>query len=74
MACPRPKRSSSRCVRRPGLRRAGRALLTPAVREVLTIEGSVAARTGRGGTAPVRVAEQLAEARAKVEQFRTRLG
>ncbi len=35
--------------------------LTPAVREVLTIEGSVASRTGAGGTAPVRVAEQRAE-------------
>ena len=40
--------------------------LTPAVREVLTIEGSVGARTGRGGTAPVRVAEQLDEVRAAV--------
>ncbi|NLE98191.1 MAG: argininosuccinate lyase, partial [Propionibacterium sp.] len=30
---------------------------------VLTTEGSVAARDGRGGTAPVRVAEQLAELR-----------
>jgi UTP:GlnB (protein PII) uridylyltransferase len=29
------------------------------VRSVLTIAGSVASRTGRGGTAPVRVAEQL---------------
>jgi argininosuccinate lyase len=35
--------------------------LTPAVREVLTVEGSVASRDGRGGTAPVRVAEQLDE-------------
>jgi argininosuccinate lyase len=32
--------------------------LTPQVREVLTVEGSVASRNGRGGTAPVRVAEQ----------------
>ncbi|GAB2786450.1 argininosuccinate lyase [Amycolatopsis magusensis] len=32
--------------------------LTPAVREVLTIEGSVASRDARGGTAPVRVTEQ----------------
>jgi len=31
------------------------------VRSVLTIAGSVASRTGRGGTAPVRVAEQLTE-------------
>ena len=37
--------------------------LTPAVREVLTVEGSVASRDGRGGTAPDRVAEQLAELR-----------
>lgn len=36
-------------------------LLTPAVREVLTIDGSVASRDGVGGTAPVRVAEQLAQ-------------
>jgi argininosuccinate lyase len=38
--------------------------LTPAVRDVLTIEGSVASRTGRGGTSPERVAEQLTELRA----------
>ncbi len=35
--------------------------LSPAVREVLSIEGSVASRTGAGGTAPVRVGEQRAE-------------
>jgi len=35
-------------------------LLTPEVRTVLTIEGSVASRDNVGGTAPVRVAEQLA--------------
>ncbi|OBG01414.1 argininosuccinate lyase [Mycolicibacter sinensis] len=34
--------------------------LTPQVREVLTIEGSVASRDARGGTAPARVADQLA--------------
>ncbi|EPQ76252.1 argininosuccinate lyase [Mycobacterium marinum] len=33
--------------------------LTPQVRDVLTIEGSVSARDSRGGTAPKRVAEQL---------------
>ncbi len=33
--------------------------LTPQVREVLTIEGSVSSRDARGGTAPSRVAEQL---------------
>ena len=49
------------------------AALTPAVREVLTIEGSVAARDGRGGTAPARVAEQLAEARGVADGFRGRL-
>ncbi len=40
--------------------------LTSGVRDVLTIEGSVASRTGRGGTAPVRVAEQLAELRTRI--------
>jgi argininosuccinate lyase len=40
--------------------------LTPAVRGVLTVEGSIASRDGRGGTAPARVAEQLAELRAAV--------
>ncbi len=40
--------------------------LTPEVRSVLTIEGSVSSRSGRGGTAPERVAEQLAELRARV--------
>ncbi len=33
--------------------------LTPAVREVLSVEGSLASRSARGGTAPARVAEQL---------------
>jgi argininosuccinate lyase len=47
--------------------------LTPAVREVLTIEGSVSSRTGRGGTAPVRVAEQLAELRERIAGARTGL-
>ncbi|HSP60836.1 MAG TPA: argininosuccinate lyase [Ornithinimicrobium sp.] len=47
--------------------------LTPAVRDVLTAEGSVAARTGRGGTAPVRVREQLAELAAAVDRHRERL-
>ncbi len=47
--------------------------LTPAVRDVLTVEGSVAARTGRGGTAPVRVREQLAELAGVVSGHRERL-
>lgn len=37
--------------------------LTPRVREVLTVEGSLASRDSRGGTALVRVTEQLAELR-----------
>jgi argininosuccinate lyase len=40
--------------------------LTPDVREVLTVEGAVAARSGYGGTAPARVTEQLAALRAAV--------
>jgi argininosuccinate lyase len=44
--------------------------LTPAVREVLTVEGSVASRDGRGGTAPVRVAEQLDELTEAVARAR----
>jgi len=37
--------------------------LTPAVRDVLTVPGSVASRSSRGGTAPARVIEQLEELR-----------
>jgi argininosuccinate lyase len=48
--------------------------LTPAVREVLTVEGSVGSRDARGGTAKVRVAEQLAELRERVAEHRARLG
>ncbi len=44
--------------------------LTPEVRLVLTVEGSVASRSGRGGTAPVRVAEQLADLRKRVQEAR----
>ncbi|MFY2860092.1 argininosuccinate lyase [Mycobacterium sp. THU-M104] len=47
--------------------------LTPRVREVLTIEGSVSSRDARGGTAPVRVAEQLAAIGAAGEDLRNRL-
>ena len=46
------------------------ARLTPEVREVLTAEGSVASRDGRGGTAPARVAEQLEELRVAVADHR----
>ena len=38
--------------------------LTPGVRDVLSVEGSLASRDARGGTAPARVREQLAELRA----------
>ncbi|GAA4536637.1 argininosuccinate lyase [Mycobacterium paraffinicum] len=48
--------------------------LTPQVREVLTIEGSVASRDRRGGTAPVRVAEQLEAVLAESEELKSRLG
>jgi argininosuccinate lyase len=47
--------------------------LTPAVRDVLTAEGSVASRDGRGGTAPVRVRDQLAELAATINDHRGRL-
>ena len=36
----------------------------PAVREVLSTEGSVSARNGKGGTSPARVREQIACAKA----------
>jgi argininosuccinate lyase len=48
--------------------------LTPAVRAVLTVDGSVASRSGRGGTAPVRVGEQLDELRSASAGHRARLG
>jgi argininosuccinate lyase len=44
--------------------------LTPGVRDVLTVEGSVASRDARGGTARERVAEQLDELRAVVAGHR----
>ncbi|MFC6286466.1 argininosuccinate lyase [Nocardioides sp. GCM10027113] len=47
--------------------------LRPDVRDVLTAEGSVGARDGRGGTAPVRVREQLAELTERVAAHRARL-
>ncbi|CAN5160043.1 MAG: argininosuccinate lyase [Nocardioides sp.] len=47
--------------------------LTSGVRTVLTVQGSVTSRDGRGGTAPVRVAEQRAQLRAKVEAARADL-
>ncbi len=47
--------------------------LTPEVRSVLTVEASVRARRGRGGTAPDRVREQLAELTDRVAGHRGRL-
>jgi argininosuccinate lyase len=46
------------------------AYLTPEVRTVLTVEGSVGSRAARGGTAPERVREQLAELVARAESAR----
>lgn len=43
--------------------------LTPEVRGVLTIEGSVASRDGIGGTAPVRVDEQFARLADRVRHL-----
>lgn len=47
--------------------------LTARVREVLTVEGSVNARSARGGTAPVQVAKQLGVVRNTTEELRIRL-
>ena len=44
--------------------------LTPGVRDVLTVEGSIASRDAVGGTAPIRVAEQLAHLRSAVAAAR----
>lgn len=48
--------------------------LTPQVREVLTIEGSVSSRDARGGTAPARVVEQIDTVAATAARLRERLG
>ncbi|CAN5801124.1 argininosuccinate lyase [soil metagenome] len=45
--------------------------LTPDVRQVLSVEGSIGSRDGRGGTAPQRVAEQLDELVARAAALRT---
>src|SRR3954449_10295314 len=47
--------------------------LTPEVREVLTIDGSVNSRDARGGTAPIQVAKQLGVVRDTAEVLRARL-
>ncbi|WP_141887799.1 argininosuccinate lyase [Leucobacter komagatae] len=43
--------------------------LLPGVRDVLTIEGSVNSRVGAGGTAQVRVTEQLAKLAERLTEF-----
>ena len=45
-------------------------LLTPQVREVLDVPGALASRSGIGGTAPERVAEQAAGLRETIAQHR----
>jgi argininosuccinate lyase len=47
--------------------------LTPQVRDVLTIEGSVSSRGSRGGTAPIQVAKQLDTVRDAIDRLRQRL-
>ena len=46
---------------------------TPEVRSVLTVDGSLASRNTRGGTAQPRVAEQLTELRTRAAEHTTRL-
>ncbi|MCD7102267.1 argininosuccinate lyase [Pseudoclavibacter sp. 13-3] len=50
------------------------ARLTPGVRDVLTVAGSVNARTGRGGTAVVNVRAQLEEAPRTLGETLRRIG
>ncbi|EWC62724.1 Argininosuccinate lyase [Actinokineospora spheciospongiae] len=45
--------------------------LTPQVREVLTVAGSIASRDAHGGTAPARVAEQRDRVVRRVEEYRS---
>ncbi|MDF2442150.1 MAG: argininosuccinate lyase, partial [Subtercola sp.] len=47
--------------------------LSPDVRTVVTVEGSIASRTGAGGTAGVRVAEQLGHLTERVRELRDAL-
>ena len=48
--------------------------LSPQVREVLTVDGSIGSRDARGGTAQTRVVEQLAELRKTAADHRAWLG
>jgi argininosuccinate lyase len=45
--------------------------LTPDVRDVLSVDGALAARSAPGGTAPERVREQLEATRALVDRHAT---
>jgi argininosuccinate lyase len=47
--------------------------LTPEVRQVLTVDGSVNSRDARGGTAPIQVAKQLGVVRDTADTLRARL-
>ena len=49
------------------------AELSPEVRQVLTVDGSVASRNARGGTAPEQVASQLQTVRQTADGMRQRL-
>ncbi len=44
--------------------------LTPSVRDVLSVDGSLASRDAKGGTAPARVAEQLGRVGARRDEAR----
>jgi argininosuccinate lyase len=44
--------------------------LTPDIRSVLSVSGALEARSTPGGTAPVRVAEQLADVRSELARRR----
>jgi argininosuccinate lyase len=47
--------------------------LTARVRAVLTVDGSVASRDARGGTAPIQVAKQLGVVRDTADRLRATL-
>ena len=47
--------------------------LTPEVRAVLTVDGSVTSRNSRGGTAPEQVARQLDNVRTSAMTLRSRI-
>lgn len=75
--------AAGECVRRAEARGAGledltdaelaevNPALTPEVRDVLTVSGSIASRDAYGGTAPRRVAEQRDRVVRRVEEYRT---